>query len=121
MLDWRGQVVTMTDRAYLAANMPTCVVWGARDTVIPVSHAENARRSIPGARIEIVAGAGHFPHEEFPDQFAEILSDFVRSTSPSVYNQKRWRQLLRHSGTETSSGSISRSATGAEVVSAAPA
>ena len=28
VVDWRGQVVTMTDRAYLAANMPTCVMWG---------------------------------------------------------------------------------------------
>ena len=84
VVDWRGQVVTMTDRAYLALNMPTCVMWGERDTVLPVGQAEIARRMIPGVRIDIVPGAGHFPHEEFPDRFASVLTDFVRSTPPSV-------------------------------------
>jgi len=39
--------------------------------------------------------AGHFPHEEFPDRFASILTDFVRTTSPSVNDQNLWRSLLR--------------------------
>lgn len=95
VVDWRGQVVTMTDRAYLALNMPTCVMWGAKDTVLPVSQVEIARRTIPGARIEIVPSGGHFPHEEFPDRFASILTDFVRTTTPSVYDPHRWRTLLR--------------------------
>ena len=95
VVDWRGQVVTMHDRAYLAANMPTCVIWGEKDTVIPVRHAEAARNALPGARIEIVPGAGHFPHEEFPDRFASILTDFARTTTPSVYDQNLWRSLLR--------------------------
>lgn len=95
VVDWRGQVVTMTDRAYLALNMPTCVMWGAKDTVLPVGQVEVARQSIPGARIEIVDGAGHFPHEEFPDRFVSVLSDFVRTTAPSVHDQNRWRTLLR--------------------------
>jgi len=95
VVDWRGQVVTMNDRAYLAANMPTCVIWGEKDTVIPVRHAEAARNALPGARIEIVPGAGHFPHEEFPDRFASILTDFARATTPSVYDQNLWRSLLR--------------------------
>lgn len=95
VVDWRGQVVSMTDRAYLARDMPTCVVWGARDTVLPVVHAQNARRAIPGARIEVIKGAGHFPHEEHPERFAEILNDFIASTAPSVYDAKRWRTALR--------------------------
>jgi pimeloyl-ACP methyl ester carboxylesterase len=120
VVDWRGQVVTMTDRAYLAANMPTCVVWGSRDSVIPVSHAENARHILPGARIEIIDEAGHFSHEEHPDRFVEILTEFIRSTSPSVYNQKLWRQMLRRAGVRTSAGVARRPATSDErVVSAA--
>jgi len=99
VVDRRGQVVTMTDRAYLAANMPTCVLWGAKDSVLPVAHAEIARRTFPGARIEIVEGGGHFPHEEFPDRFTSVLTDFVRSTSPSVHDPQRWRELLRRGRT----------------------
>ncbi len=95
VMDWRGQVVSMTDRAYLARDMPTCVVWGSQDTVLPPMHAENARQVIPGARIEVIRGAGHFPHEQFPDRFASILIDFVRTTAPSVHDPKRWRSLLR--------------------------
>ena len=95
VVDWRGQVVTMTDRAYLALNMPTCVMWGARDTVLPVAQAEVARRNVPGVRIEIVLRGGHFPHEEFPDRFVSILTDFIRTTAPSVYDPQRWRALLR--------------------------
>ena len=95
VVDWRGQVVTMTDRAYLARHMPTCVIWGDRDTVLPVGQAETARRTIPGVRIEIVKGGGHFPHEEFPDRCAAVLTDFVRNTPASVYDPNRWRSLLR--------------------------
>lgn len=95
VMDWRGQVVSMSDRAYLARDMPTCVVWGSEDTVLPVAQAENARRVIPGARIEVFRGAGHFPHEQFPDRFASILVDFVGTTAPSVHDPKRWRRLLR--------------------------
>ncbi|HEX5918875.1 MAG TPA: alpha/beta fold hydrolase, partial [Nocardioides sp.] len=39
VVDWKGQIVTMADRAYLTEAMPMCVVWGADDLVIPVSHA----------------------------------------------------------------------------------
>ncbi len=95
VVDWRGQVVTMTDRAYLGQNMPTCVLWGDRDTVLPVGQAETARRTIPGVRIEIVAGGGHFPHEEFPDRCALVLADFAGNTPASVYDAARWRALLR--------------------------
>jgi len=98
VVDWRGQVVTMTDRAYLALHMPTCVMWGEQDTVVPVGQAEIARRTIPGVRIDIVPGAGHFPHEEFPDRFAAVLTDFVRNTPAAAYDATRWRSLLRTGG-----------------------
>jgi hypothetical protein len=60
-----------------------------------VTHADAARRAMPSARVELLPAAGHFPHEEFPDRFASILTDFVRTTAPSVYDQNLWRSLLR--------------------------
>lgn len=98
VLDWRGQVITMNDRAYLASDMPVCILWGEKDTVIPPRHAEAARQAIPGARIELVPGAGHFPHVEFPDRFVQLLIDFVRTTKPSVHDPEAWRELLRRGG-----------------------
>jgi pimeloyl-ACP methyl ester carboxylesterase len=104
VIDWRGQVISMKDRAYLAANMPTCVMWGDRDTVFPPRHAAIAGRTLIGARVVMVPGAGHFPHEENPDRFVSALKDFVRTTSPSLYDQQVWRGLLRTGGQAASTG-----------------
>ena len=94
VVDWKGQIVTMSDRAYLTEAMPMCVVWGADDLVIPVSHASNASALAPTARIEIVPNAGHFPHRDHPERFVKIVRDFIRSTEPSRYDRERWRELL---------------------------
>jgi pimeloyl-ACP methyl ester carboxylesterase len=99
VVDWRGQIVTMADRAYLTEAMPMCVVWGADDMVIPVSHASNASALAPSARIEIVPNAGHFPHRDHPERFVKIVRDFMRSTEPARYDRDRWRQLLDEGAT----------------------
>ena len=53
VVDWRGQVVTMLDRCYLTRGMPTLLVWGERDAVVPVEHARRAHDAMPGSRLEI--------------------------------------------------------------------
>ena len=77
-----GQVVSALDRLYLAAHLPTLIVWGERDAVIPVEHARVAHEAIPGSRLEILETVGHFPHAEDPDAFVEILLDFMATTVP---------------------------------------
>jgi pimeloyl-ACP methyl ester carboxylesterase len=101
VVDWKGQIVTMADRAYLTEAMPMCVVWGADDLVIPVSHASNASALAPTARIEIVPNAGHFPHRDHPERFVKIVRDFIRSTEPSRYDRERWRELLDEGASRT--------------------
>lgn len=94
VVDWRGQLVTMLDRCYLASEMPSLLVWGDRDGVIPVSHAHKAHEAMPGSRLEVFAGAGHFPHHAEPDRFVDLLVDFVASTEPAAYDRERWIELL---------------------------
>ena len=94
VVDWKGQIVTMSDRAYLTDAMPMCVVWGADDLVIPVDHASNASALAPTARVEIIPNAGHFPHKDHPERFVKIVRDFIRSTEPAQYDRERWRELL---------------------------
>jgi pimeloyl-ACP methyl ester carboxylesterase len=94
VVDWKGQVITMADRAYLTEAMPICVVWGADDQVIPVAHAANAAALAPGARVEVMPNAGHFPHKDHPQRFVRIVRDFVRTTQPARYDRDRWRGLL---------------------------
>ncbi len=95
VVDWRGQVVTMADRAYLTASMPMAVLWGEHDQVLPVRHAELAARLAPTARVEVIPNAGHFPHKDHPQRFARLVHDFVRSTPPATYHRGRFRTLLR--------------------------
>ena len=95
VVDWRGQIVTMADRAYLTQEMPMCVIWGRDDAVIPVRHASNAAALADGARVEVIPNAGHFPHKDHPHRFAKVVHDFIRTTQPARYSRSRFRALLR--------------------------
>ena len=95
VVDWRGQIVTMADRAYLTAAMPMCVIWGTEDHVIPVRHAGHAAEMAPGCTVEVIANAGHFPHKDHPQRFVKIVNDFIRTTQPATYHRGRWRALLK--------------------------
>ncbi len=81
VVDPGGQAVSATDRLYLAQDMPTLIVWGDADPMIPVDHARAAHAAMPGSRLEIFEGVGHFPQSEAPKRFVEVLSDFMASTS----------------------------------------
>jgi len=79
----RGQRISGTDRLYLTAGMPTMVVWGRRDPIIPFGHAERARSLMPHAWFEVFEAAGHFPHCDEPARFAELLTRFCDATEPA--------------------------------------
>lgn len=89
-----GQVVTMLDRAYLAAAMPLLLVWGEKDRVVPVDHAWAGLSAMPGSRLEVFPGAGHFPHRDDPGRFVALVRQFVRTTQPAAYDPETWRKLL---------------------------
>lgn len=82
VIDPGGQTVSAMDRLYLAAEVPTLIVWGADDSIIPVAHGHAAQAAIPGSRLEIFEGVGHFPHVEAPERFVEVLRDFLATTEP---------------------------------------
>jgi pimeloyl-ACP methyl ester carboxylesterase len=79
LVDLRGQRVSALNRLYLAQGLPTLIVWGERDQVIPVEHARIAHEAVPGSQLEVFPGAGHFPHIDAPERFVQVLLDFVRS------------------------------------------
>jgi pimeloyl-ACP methyl ester carboxylesterase len=95
LIDLRGQRVNATDRLYLAAELPTMIIWGERDPLIPVAHAQRAHDAMPSSRIEIFPGAGHYPHLDDPERFASVLLDFIRTTQPQPVDAARLRNRLR--------------------------
>lgn len=96
VVDVSGQAVNAQDRLYLTASMPTMVIWGDADHIIPVSHAEHAREAMPNARVEILEGIGHFPQVEAPDRVIELLSEFIASTAPAHLDAAAYRDRLLH-------------------------
>jgi len=94
VIDVSGQCVSATDRLYLAAAMPTLLVWGADDHIIPVAHAHAAHAAMPGSRLEVFDGVGHFPQSEAPERFVEVLRAFMRDTTPAQGTAERLRALL---------------------------
>lgn len=108
VVDLGGQSVSATDRLYLTSQVPTLIVWGANDPLIPASHALDAHRAMPGSRLEIFEGVGHYPHCEEPARFAQVVIDFVATTHPGCLPASSWGPLLRsgvapHVGREPSS------------------
>ena len=77
-----GQGINATDRLHLAAGLPTLIVWGEDDRIIPSDHGSAAAELVPGCRFELIPGAGHYPHEDDPELFARVVSDFVATTEP---------------------------------------
>ena len=94
VIDPGGQTVSAMDRLYLAAGLPTLIVWGDEDPIIPLSHAYAAHEAIPGSRLEIMPGCGHFPHVEAPTEFTEILEDFLATTEPADVHPSHYREIL---------------------------
>ena len=80
VVDRAGQRVSARDRLYLASDVPTLIVWGDRDPMIPVRQAYETHEAIPGSRLEIFEGVGHFPHCQQPERFADVVSEFMVST-----------------------------------------
>ena len=93
-----GQRVDARDRLYLAERMPTLLLWGERDPIIPVRHGRAASADIPGSRFEVFPDSGHFPHRDEPRHFVKVLSDFIDTTESAAVDESDFRDLLRGGG-----------------------
>ena len=100
VIDPGGQTVSAMDRLYLASALPTLIIWGERDDIIPVSHAHAAHRAIPGSRLVVIDGVGHFPQIEEPEQFVEALVGFIDTTEPAHLGAEDRRRMLRERSDE---------------------
>jgi hypothetical protein len=69
-------------------------VWGERDRTIPLEHGRRTHAAAPMARFEPIPGSGHFPHLERPAELAELLRDFLQTTTPARLDASGWRDLL---------------------------
>jgi pimeloyl-ACP methyl ester carboxylesterase len=94
VIDIHGQRVSARDRLYLLGDMATLVVWGERDRTIPIEHGVEAGETIPNCRFETIPRAAHFPNIEDPERLANILGDFLATTSPVRIEDSSWGAVI---------------------------
>jgi len=58
-------------------SLPTLIVWGGEDKIVPPECGELYRKAIRGSRLEVIERSGHFPHLEKPADFSRIVIDFL--------------------------------------------
>lgn len=69
---WRDELMT----AVAARTVPTLVVWGDRDLILPAAHLEAARMLLPHANIHLFRDTGHMPQIERAEELGKLLVDF---------------------------------------------
>jgi pimeloyl-ACP methyl ester carboxylesterase len=95
VIDTNGQRIDVGDRHYLAEDIPTLIIWGERDPMIPLHHGQNAHQAIPGSRLEVFEGVRHLPQLEAPEQFITALERFIAENEPAQFDSEQWRGRLR--------------------------
>jgi pimeloyl-ACP methyl ester carboxylesterase len=65
-------------------DIPTLVVWGARDRFTLPEYGASFAAAIPAARFEVLEDAGHYPHIEQPERFIEVVANFLEIKPSSV-------------------------------------
>jgi pimeloyl-ACP methyl ester carboxylesterase len=57
--------------------MPTLLVWGANDSIVPVNHAYAAARLIPDCQLRVFNGCGHPVYKQKAKEFSHLLTGFL--------------------------------------------
>jgi pimeloyl-ACP methyl ester carboxylesterase len=94
VIDYGGQRVSARDRLYLTETMPSMILWGKRDRIIPAAHGRLAHKEMPGSRYELFESSGHFPHVSEPRRFAAALHSFIEETEPAEVTDEEIREVL---------------------------
>lgn len=62
-------------------SVPTLILWGRQDKVIPLKVGELLHQAIPNSTLEIIEQCGHMPQEEKPDETIQSISRFLMTNA----------------------------------------
>lgn len=62
---------------YPSINVPTLILWGLDDKVLPLKLGKMLHKAIPGSRLELINNCGHVPQEERPEETICWVSEFL--------------------------------------------
>lgn len=89
VVDHRGQAVSAYNRLGFASGLPALLIWGQDDRIIPATHGEAAHLALPGSRLTVLPGVGHYPHVEAADEVVDAIEEFVMATAPWQWRPHR--------------------------------
>jgi pimeloyl-ACP methyl ester carboxylesterase len=75
---WNADLQELEHALPAIASIPTLLLWGDRDTAVPVASADTLKRQFQHADLMVMKGAGHLPYEEVPDEFNAAVRGFLR-------------------------------------------
>ena len=78
LLGSRSHYQSLLDRLDRLRAMPVLIVWGMKDSAFQPYQLERWRQLLPGARVETIDGAGHWPHEEEPGRVVAAIEGFLK-------------------------------------------
>ncbi len=67
---------------YPTISVPTLIIWGDKDKVIPIKIGEKLDKAIPCSKLTTIANTGHIPQEETPIPTVELIKDFLKNSIP---------------------------------------
>ena len=75
---WEGLRTDFSERLG-EITAPTLVIHGAHDPIVPVAWARRAHKRLPNSELRVFDGCGHWPPRERPEEFNQVVEDFLRS------------------------------------------
>jgi pimeloyl-ACP methyl ester carboxylesterase len=86
--NWDADMAELKACLPSAADIPALLIWGSKDRLVERSSADIMARYFKHCSVRIMEGAGHLPYEEFPDEFASLVSGFLAQHPPPVLDGK---------------------------------
>jgi pimeloyl-ACP methyl ester carboxylesterase len=77
--NWRSDLGYLRTAVEQIGDLPTLLIWGRRDNVVPLAGGQELKRHLKNAKLIVMDQAGHLPYEEYPEEFNRILLDFLRA------------------------------------------
>ncbi|HLK34108.1 MAG TPA: alpha/beta fold hydrolase, partial [Terriglobales bacterium] len=74
---WREDMQNLAAALPRIAGIPTLLIWGSRDRVIPVASATRLQQQFRDCKLIVLQGAGHLPYEELPEEFNRAVLEFL--------------------------------------------
>ena len=69
-------------------DVPTLLMWGRHDRVVPLSIGERLLEELPNSTLEVMEECGHLPPEEVPKDSLKIVESFLRGDVSSAPSQE---------------------------------